>query len=786
MAETTAADKAKRRATFAALAADPSLPEESRRIYREQAGTASAVRAFQQGQAEPETPQARVRSTTSRVTAEARRSPFALPDKSRIDESQQGVTISERLLLKNLATNPEVAANWLRAKGYEAYLYEPGQAGTEAAGGPVASKMRIAVRKPGEQDFKVVDPAGFDAQDITDLFGDLIFGAAVPAAAAAGFTLAGPPGAVGGGALAGGVLEEGRQALGRGVTSLFGQPPLNPPGTGDEEIGAQMIGGGLAAPMGEATGFLGRTATKAVGAVGEAAKRVAGGTLAGLTRVSREQLAHAVEQGAVILQPLVGDRAKMLASSLAQRTMQFLTGLDESRTGEYQAAQGLLKSAGGGQVRVRPVLEAIRNEITSPFHEVPIPPEKFMGIPVSGPSAPILRPRATTAGRVPATAGRFGLASAENDRVRQILVEEASNIAKNAGADSVEEAIHRDLTIPAEMADALKRTYAEAANYSAEALNRDTAKEAAHKTLADGLRRAIRESIPDPAAREQYGTLMTQAGKKLGLAKEFQKALVAKGAEEIAPEEGAAEEIVQAANRPEQFFRTYLNRGARSGQQGLVREFGRLWAPELQQAGIADLETAARDASTLAAYGAEGSDVFGGTKGIYLGAPTLSFGGRPMGMALGAGLGFGSGYLAGGLPGAEKGALIGGGLGFYAGSPRGSIQTMRAIKAGVNKAAEFGSLPGEIAASKPVMFGAGGAGAQATAETGAAAGRQEAEATRRQQTDDETMRALSDIASEVRKMAAANPALTAEQMSDEFSKRANDYLTKRKLVMASP
>src|SRR5262249_44893021 len=146
-------------------------------------------------------------------------------EEANIDESQQGVTFLERLMVKNLANNPWEAARWLRAKGYESFVYSPGSGLARI----MPMKMRIAVRKPGEETYKVVDPAGFDWQDLSaDMWGDLIFGAeqaaltklAVEGGAAAGTAATGTPfgtaagaatGLVAGGAMAGRATEATRQ-----------------------------------------------------------------------------------------------------------------------------------------------------------------------------------------------------------------------------------------------------------------------------------------------------------------------------------------------------------------------------------------------------------------------------------------------------------------------------------------------------------------------------------------------------------------------------------------------
>jgi hypothetical protein len=115
----------------------------------------------------------------------------------------QGVTLSERFKVKVLLDNdPESASEFLQRQGYETRFIDGD----------------LQVKKPDEQAFKAVDPEGFEAQDILDLFGDALeFGvdAIATGAKAVGMITAGPPGLATGaglGGLAAGGFETARQA----------------------------------------------------------------------------------------------------------------------------------------------------------------------------------------------------------------------------------------------------------------------------------------------------------------------------------------------------------------------------------------------------------------------------------------------------------------------------------------------------------------------------------------------------------------------------------------------
>lgn len=124
-----------------------------------------------------------------------------------IQEQHPDVGFGTRLLLKNFAQNPEAAQKYLAQKGFETAIIND----------------QVVVKKPGENKFKVIDPQGFDLQDITDIGYDVGAGVASGAAAAGAGVAGGIPsmgvGAVPAAMAAGGAtsasLEALRQKLGQ-------------------------------------------------------------------------------------------------------------------------------------------------------------------------------------------------------------------------------------------------------------------------------------------------------------------------------------------------------------------------------------------------------------------------------------------------------------------------------------------------------------------------------------------------------------------------------------------
>jgi hypothetical protein len=171
---------------------------------------------------------------------------------------QQGVSVGERAILKNLAASPEAAQRYLSSIGYEVRTY------------PGAGRFNFAVRRAKGDPWKVVDPEGFDWQDIIDHTVEVAQGVAVGFGTAAGAGLASA--ATGAGTALG--TEAIRQALGEvaGIPDNFDALMLGAQGLGGAAgpavgagvgaAGRYAIGAG-ARGVGAATGVLGRVGLEA-------------------------------------------------------------------------------------------------------------------------------------------------------------------------------------------------------------------------------------------------------------------------------------------------------------------------------------------------------------------------------------------------------------------------------------------------------------------------------------------------------------------------------------------
>jgi hypothetical protein len=83
-----------------------------------------------------------------------------------IVRNEQGVDVGTRALVKNWAASPEIAKSQLESMGYDVRPY-----------GNHPMKMQFAVRPRGKTGvWKVLDPDGFDWQDVLDLGGDALAG----------------------------------------------------------------------------------------------------------------------------------------------------------------------------------------------------------------------------------------------------------------------------------------------------------------------------------------------------------------------------------------------------------------------------------------------------------------------------------------------------------------------------------------------------------------------------------------------------------------------------------
>lgn len=156
--------------------------------------------------------------------------------------NEQGVTAGERFYIKNFAGNEQAAMDFLSSHGYEVRKW-----------GNHPVKMQFAVRKNPADPWRVVDPDGFEPQDLLDLVADVGMGVAITAATAA-------TGGLGAGILAGAAAGGGAEALRQGIGAATG---LGSENIDPSQIASQAVGGAVAEPIGRAVGAVTGSISKA-------------------------------------------------------------------------------------------------------------------------------------------------------------------------------------------------------------------------------------------------------------------------------------------------------------------------------------------------------------------------------------------------------------------------------------------------------------------------------------------------------------------------------------------
>lgn len=168
--------------------------------------------------------------------------------------NEQGITTGQRFFLKNFSGNEKAAMDYLRSQGYDVRKY-----------GDHPLKMQFAVRKGASDPWRVVDPDGFDPEDLLDLAADAVIGIGMGAATAATGG-AGLLAAAGASAAAGGVGEAVRQGI--GAVGGMGTENFSPANVGLAAAGG-ALGEGVGAGISKATGGISKVAL-------DVAARVAG------------------------------------------------------------------------------------------------------------------------------------------------------------------------------------------------------------------------------------------------------------------------------------------------------------------------------------------------------------------------------------------------------------------------------------------------------------------------------------------------------------------------------
>jgi hypothetical protein len=129
------------------------------------------------------------------------------------EEASPDVSFKERFIAKNLGSSPESMAAYLRKQHPDM--------------GVVVHKGNVYLKKPGQEKYLAMDPAGFDLQDITDIAYDIpastAQGAATTAAAAAALP-AGPLASFAAGSAASGASTGATELLKQYLGEKFGIP----------------------------------------------------------------------------------------------------------------------------------------------------------------------------------------------------------------------------------------------------------------------------------------------------------------------------------------------------------------------------------------------------------------------------------------------------------------------------------------------------------------------------------------------------------------------------------
>lgn len=514
-------------------------------------------------------------------------------DSGQIDNTQV-VGFFTRLLAKNLSANPEQAMGFLQRQGFEVK-----QVADE-------DKMQFLVRKPGDTKWGVLDPQGFDLQDLTDIASDLLSGTVTGFFAAGGAlggaALAAPtgPGAIAGGILGGvaggGVGAGGYEAIRQGVGGLLGvneQPDVG-------EAQRQAFSGQATYPLG---GVINKVGGKIVKGGLRAAKKVTKtgsnivrNLLGRVAGVSEEEFAAATKSPAV---------AKSIINESAPRTLQVLDKIREFKNSvrlpEYDQAKKMLKGA-------RPV------SLGSMFR--------------------ILEQR----GAKPIGDERAGIEAA-----RQI----ALDIAEVAGVKPQEfivntptgQRIEKDIWgmlskvhVSADIAEDIKQRLQKQIDFSGkpgEKLRNELLKRA-----QGNIRASIIKSMPDSASRDRYSKLMKAASDKMDVLNKVDKKIGEWKA-------GGSENVL----------RTLFREGKSEDRRlfdALDKKFGQKFMDEIQLSSVAG--KFAKDAPPLTATGRFLGASALGTVGSGVGAAA---GGVP-GAVLGGGAGFAAGFAGASPKGTVK------------------------------------------------------------------------------------------------------------------------------------
>jgi len=534
-----------------------------------------------------------------------------------------------RWLAKNLSSNPKQARLFLERQGYKV---------TAATSG---SKLNFLIEKPSDPGFgqRVLDPAGFDMQDLTDIAGDVLRVVAEGLGITAGATLgatagtaAGPGGTVGGGllggaaggAFVGGAFETGRQSLGV-LAGVNQEADLG-------RIAAETTAAGLAAPTGAVASKVGGAVVR--GALRAGKKLSVGGLnltqnlMARLIGVTEDQFKAATRNPKVAAE-LIAEKSPRI-NDILERLRGFLFKNNIDRMPEFHAINKLLDN--GRPVNMASLID------------------QLMGVGQKSPVGPLQK-----------AAAKEGRDFAEDLAVR---------LTGASGEKGI--ALARNTNVTSRQAMEFKRLLQAEADFSGRPSDDPASK--FFKTLARQWQNKVVAGLSNSAMRAEFRRLNGVAT-KIGFGPGGVPTTV-KGhglAEKMAIRNELNRKITEfKSGGQENFLKNVFNAG-KSDDRALIQRFDKEFGDEFQ----ALYKTEARLTENLQT--AAIADRFASD------APPLTAMGKFRGVSLGTGAlgGAGLGGAVGGPVGGAVGGVAGAVAGFAAASPKGGVRIGRgAMRAG--------------------------------------------------------------------------------------------------------
>jgi hypothetical protein len=262
-----------------------------------------------------------------------------------VNEQHPGVTALTRAKLMNFAATPATAKRFLEKEGFE--VVDRGN-------------FNFSIRKPGEAEFKVVDPEGLDLQDVTDVAGDVFEGVTSVVGAGFGTTagaLGGPAGALAGGVAGGAAGAAAGEGVKQGIGSLLGIEAT--PEESIERLKTEAIAGAGGEILGRAAGLVSKGVGKAAGGVkslaGKAVDKAAKRTLPG-----QAERQGARELGRNVVDDLVPDEvADKAVREVTKQAEVGVAGKSVTIGGSTQARATTFKFLGQEAKRLRAALDDV-------------------------------------------------------------------------------------------------------------------------------------------------------------------------------------------------------------------------------------------------------------------------------------------------------------------------------------------------------------------------------------------------------------------------------------------